>query len=356
MASERMLMPNWARVAATVLSDKQIAASQAMPTAPSAPASGLAYGALPRQKGVDGDETVGGTVSRKGKFGFTCESCGWVPKKGDQSDWVTTKEFVGDVKSKMFAAHWPERCKKCKSRMKRWTCAARKYDQLEILRTLEGRHCLRFVTFTKEEWNVKINYRKAGNCHKCCSLKCECSPKSKKSNNCSSKDISGLWNVKVPIGEIGLEALGPSPLTLWDEAEKLKKIATRQFRNWRNRNKYWISREAKGQAYYECTMKPVWNGWGWDEVQLHFHIHTVVCSKRIENKDIQVDLDTLEQIPMSTTIQREWGGIVDVRACKTWKHKDGAVKTSKRFVMNYLVDYINKSPHWQSVPFGDWSS
>jgi hypothetical protein len=24
--------------------------------------------------------------------------------------------------------------------------------------------------------------------------------------------------------------------------------------------------------------------------------------------------------------------------------------------MNYLVDYINKSPHWQSVPFGDWSN
>ena len=308
-------MPKWARVAATVLSDKQIAASQAIPSEPSALASLPSIGALPRQNSVDGDETVGGTVSRKGKFGFTCESCGWVPKKGDDPDWVTTKEFVGDVKSKMFAAHWPERCKTCKSRMKRWTCAARKYDQLEILRTLEGRHCLRFLTLTREEWNVKV-----------------------------------------PIGKIGLEALGPSPLTLWGEAEKLKKMATRQFRNWRNRNKYWKSREAKGQAYYEITMKPVWKGWGWDEVQLHFHIHTVVCSKRIENKDIQVNLDTLEQIPMSTTIQREWGGIVDVRACKTWKHKDGAVKTSKRFVMNYLVDYINKSPHWQSVPFGDWSN
>ncbi|AXH78778.1 MAG: hypothetical protein [Circular genetic element sp.] len=320
MASERMLLPKWAKVAATVLSDKQIAASQAIPSEPSALASLPSIGALPRQNSVDGDETVDGTVSRKGKFGFTCESCGWVPKKGGDPDWVTTKEFVGDVKSKMFAAHWPERCKKCKSRMKRWTCAARKYDQLEILRTLEGRHCLRFLTLTKESWNVKV-----------------------------------------PVGQVitnGEEVASPlsTPPTLWGEAEKLKKTAVRQFRNWRTRNKYWISREAKGQAYYECTMKPVWNGWGWDEVQLHFHIHTVVCSKRIENKDIQIDLDTLNEIPMSTTIQREWGGIVDVRACKTWKHKDGAVKTSKRFVMNYLVDYINKSPHWQSVPFGDWSN
>jgi hypothetical protein len=148
----------------------------------------------------------------------------------------------------------------------------------------------------------------------------------------------------------------PSTSDPWEHAEVMKKQATRQFRNWRTRNKYWISREAKGQAYYECTMKPVWNGWGWDEIQLHFHIHTVVCSKRIENKDIQINIDTLEEIPMSTTIQREWGGIVDVRACKTWKHKDGAVKTSKRFVMNYLVDYINKSPHWQSTKFGDWSN
>ncbi len=320
MTSERMLMPNWARTAARVLSDANMASTtKSNGTSAKADAQPMVIQGDPSFSSTtiteDVGETVGGTVSRKGKFGFTCESCGWVPKKGDDPDWVTTKEFVGDVKSKMFAAHWPERCKKCKSRMKRWTCAARKYDQLEILRTLEGRHCLRFMTLTREEWNVKV-----------------------------------------PIGEIGLEALGPSPLTLWGEAEKLKKMATRQFRNWRSRNKYWISREAKGQAYYECTMKPVWKGWGWDEVQLHFHIHTVVCSKRIENKDIQIDLDTLDEIPMSTTIQREWGGIVDVRACKTWKHKDGAVKTSKRFVMNYLVDYINKSPHWQSVPFGDWSS
>ncbi len=317
MHSERMTMPKWAKSAATVLSDKQLLFKQnegghAYSHPPSNP-PGLSDRNLQRDSSiakslggaVSTSETVGGTVSRKGKFGFTCESCSWVPAKGGLEDWVKTRT------GRYLGLHFPERCKKCKSRMKRWTCAARNYDKLELLRQLEGRHCLRFVTLTREEWNVKV------------------SP----DNDCNN--VSG---------------------TLWGEAEILKKKAVKQFRNWRTRNKYWQSREAKGQCYYEVTMKPVWNGWGFDEVQLHFHIHMVVCSKRIENKDIQIDLDTLEPIPMSTTIQREWGRIVDVRKCRTWKHKDGEVKTSKRFVMNYLVDYINKSPHWQSTKFGDWSN
>ncbi len=305
MVSERMLMPPWAREAARKLSDQQLSLSQEpKPTVVISPHRSAPL-LFPDDESKEDGELVAGTVSRKGKFGFTCESCSWVPMKGDPVDWVQgMKSYTG--------LHFPDRCKKCRSRMKRWTCAARNYDKLELLRQLEGRHCLRFVTFTKDNWNVKV--------------------------------------------PVGAAAKTRPPLTLWGEAELIKKKAVKQFRNWRTRNKYWISREAKGQAYYECTMKPVWKGWGWDEVQLHFHIHMVVCSKRIENSDIQVDMDTLEHIPMSTTIQREWGGIVDVRKCKTWKHKDGETKTSKRFVMNYLVDYINKSPHWQSTKFGDWSS
>jgi hypothetical protein len=194
MTSERMLMPNWAKYAATVLSDEQIALEQ-IKDGPRTPAH-----AKPILDDRKMGETVGGTVSRKGKFGFTCESCGWVPKKGDDPDWVTTKEFVGDVKSKMFAAHWPERCKKCKSRMKRWTCAARKYDQLEILRTLEGRHCLRFMTLTRETWNVNVR---------------------------------------------------PEDGDLWEMANVIKKKAVRQFKNWRDRNKYWKSREAKRWCYQD---------------------------------------------------------------------------------------------------------
>ncbi len=301
MVSERMLMPKWAKTAATRLSDEAIAFNHLENRPCGSIESSGTFSNI-----EDEGESVAGTVSRKGKFGFTCESCSWIPAKGGIEDWIDTGKggYVG--------LHFPDRCPKCKSRMKRWTCAARNYDKLELLRQLEGRHCLRFVTFTKDSWNVKVDLH---------------------ATSCQA-----------------------TPQTLWAVAEEIKKKAVKQFRNWRTRNKYWISREAKGQAYYECTMKPVWNGWGWDEVQLHFHIHTVVCSKRLENKDIQHDLDTLEPIPMSTTMQREWGGVVDVRACKTWKHKDGERKTSKRFVMNYLVDYINKSPHWQSTKFGDWSS
>ncbi len=304
MASERMLMPNWARSAARVLSDQQLATLSPGQGPDDSTLTSVREAPSPLivETIEDGGETVGGTVSRKGKFGFVCPSCFFVPEKSAKPDWVSFKShYAGKA---CVGLHFPHRCKKCASRMKRWTTAARNYDRLELLRQLEGRHCLRFVTFTRESWNETV---------------------------CSNTD-------------------------LWAKAEEMKKSATRTFRNWRTRNKYWKSREAKGQCFYEITMKPNWKGWGWDDIQLHFHIHAVVCSKRLENKDIQIDLETFEQIPMSTTMQREWGGIVDVRACKTWKHKDGEMKTSKRFVMNYLVDYINKSPHWQSSKFGDWSN
>ncbi len=322
MVSERMLMPPWAREAARKLSDRQLSLSQEpKPTVVISPHRSAPLLFPDDESKEDGSELVAGTVSRKGKFGFTCESCSWVPMKGDPVDWVQgMKSYTG--------LHFPDRCKKCRSRMKRWTCAARNYDKLELLRQLEGRHCLRFVTFTREEWNVTLTLEQDTTCKSDCTHNaCKCDH-----SDCTSASY------------------------LWEEAEKLKRSGVKKFNNWRNRNKYWKSREAKGQAYYEVTMKPVWKGWGWDAVQLHFHIHTVVCSKRLENKDIQIDLDTLEPIPLSTTMQREWGGVVDVRACKTWKHKDGEMKTSKRFVMNYLVDYINKSPHWQSTKFGDWSN
>ncbi len=193
MVSERMLMPQWAKAAATRLSDEELAFSQII--SPAIDWGGQGADSLCHQDdekrtvSVNGritrkrpsgaiassgafsiekeGESVAGTVSRKGKFGFTCISCNWVPAKGGLEDWQATGKggYVG--------LHFPERCRKCRSRMKRWTCAARNYDKLELLRQLEGRHCLRFVTFTKDSWNKKV-----------------------------------------PIGEIGLEALGPSPLTL----------------------------------------------------------------------------------------------------------------------------------------------
>ena len=73
-------------------------------------------------------ETVGGTVSRKEKFGFTCESCLWVPAKGGIADWVP------GMFGSYHGLHFPERCKRCKARIKRYTCAERNYDRLELLR------------------------------------------------------------------------------------------------------------------------------------------------------------------------------------------------------------------------------
>ncbi len=338
MTSERMLMPNWARSAARVLSDQQLATLSPGQGPDDSTLTSVREAPSPRSVELieDGGETVGGTVSRKGKFGFVCESCFFVPEKSAKPDWVSFKShYAGKA---CVGLHFPHRCKKCASRMKRWTTAARNYDRLELLRLQEGRKCLRFVTFTRDEWNIilPLDHKQ----HNDQEHVAKYNPSNYQTSSNNQHNTSTSSNNSY----------------LWNEAEKLKKIATRQFRNWRMRNKYWTSREAKGQAYYECTMKPIWKGYGWDEIQLHFHIHMVVCSKRIENKDIQTDLNTLKPIPMSTTIQREWGGIVDVRKCRTWKHKDGEMKTSKRFVMNYLVDYINKSPHWQSSKFGDWSS
>ncbi len=296
--TEETVLPPWVRSARQRLAS--LPKTEAPPDSAAQPAG--------QKKSEDRGESVGGTVSRKGKklrpdgkpyaeFGYTCEKC---PNLG----WRSVAENKGDFSfTGPNHKYFPIRCKSCKSKMRRYTCASRNYKKLDLLRQIEGRPNLKFVTFTHTDWNMKIPF------------------------------------------EMGWVA--------WNVAEQIKKKATKKFNNWRNRNKYWISREAKGMCYYECTMK---TEWPYDEIQLHFHIHTVVCSKRIENKDIQTNLDTLEPIPMSTTIQRNWGGIVDVRKCKTWKHKDGEVKTSRRFVMNYLLDYINKAAHWQSTKFGDWSN
>ncbi len=194
------------------------------------------------------------------------------------------------------------RCTRCRKKSGKWTRGTKAYWKLDLLRQEEGRPNLKMVTFSHEDWNVKIPAEMA-------------------------------WVSQ-------------------SVADQLKTKGLKKFRNWRTRNKYWLSREAKGQGYPEWTLKPVWNGWGFDEVQIHFHIHAVVCSKKIENQDIQVDLSTLKNIPMSTTIQRNWGGIVDVRECKTWQHSDGTKRTSKKFVMGYLVNYINKLEGWRSFKFG----
>ncbi len=311
MVSERMLLPPWARSAARVLADKQMESVQRETSFHTV----VGPGDQPAEKSEDGRETVGGTVSRKGKFGYVCDNCPhkgskanaglmWKPMKISRKGWLLQGSIMnGGTSPKLNFKHFPVRCRQCRSKMRRWTNASNGYKQLDLLRQIEGRPNLKFVTMTRKEWSIRIPFDQG--------------------------------------------------FRLWEIADELKKRAYRQARNWRSRNTYWRSREAKGMIYPECKVTPIWP---FDEIKLHFHMHMIVCSKRIENQDIQIDLDTLEPIPMSTTIQREWAGIVDTRKCRTWKHKDGEIKTSRRFVMNYLLDYINKAAHWQSSKFGDWSS
>lgn len=306
-----MLLPPWARVAARVLAD--VGQGQNSHGEPS-----ITVASMVPENSDDGGETVAGTISRKEKLRFWDPWC--IAYHEKRNEWLASKKCPAwrcpkyhrqimehrykyrGYRCPKCCIHNKRRCNKCRGKAKRWTRATKTYWKLDLLRQEEGRENLKFITFSHEEWNVMI-------------------------------PASMSWVAK-------------------DVANQIKVKGMRKFKNWRFRNKYWLSREAKGQLYPEWTLKPVWNGWGFDEVQIHFHIHGVVVSKKIENSDIQVDMKTLRKIPMSTTIQREWGGIVDVRKCKTWNHSDGTKRTSKRFVMGYLVNYINKLEGWNSVKFG----
>ena len=158
MVSERMLLPDWAKSAATVLSEHQKAFELAEKGRPQC------SGAFSESE--DGGESVAGTVSRKERFfksppwrcpkyhallmkkrmkkstwGFTCEKCQWIPHGRDD-----LPDYVQGMYGKSHALHMPHRCPSCKSRMKRWTCAARKYDHLELLRINDDRDNLKFLT------------------------------------------------------------------------------------------------------------------------------------------------------------------------------------------------------------------
>lgn len=320
MVSERMLMPPWAREAARKLSDGQLSLSQEpKPTVVISPHRSAPL--LFPDDGSKEDGPVACSISRKGEIfdslGRRMTSKYWKKtiEEKECPKWRCPKYHKHLTFQRIaWKGYWcprcdnvkRNRCKDCRSKSDKWKRGVRAYWKLDLLRQEENRPNLKMVTFSHEDWNSIIPAEAAW----------------------FSKSI----------------------------ADQIKKKGVNKFRKWRQRNKYWISREAKGQLYPEYTLKPVWKGWGFDEVQIHFHIHGVVASKKIENQDIQHDLETLQPIPMSTTIQRNWGGIVDVRECKTWEHSDGTKRTSKRFVMNYLVNYINKMKGWSSIKMGDWSN
>lgn len=243
-------------------------------------------------------------------FGNTCPKCSWKGcgiarahvlghmEESPMTSWATLEK-----------AAFPRRCKHCRSRAKKWTNALKTFVRLDLLRQERDLNYLRFVTWTHPKWTTIVNVDR-----------------------------------------------------FHQERELLKKKAYKQFRNWRSRNKWWISREAIGQAYPECVVTPIWSGFGFDQVQLHFHIHTVLVSEYLDNRPVAVAKwkEDGEEIDLEDSrFQEEWGGIVDVRAVKDYQVKyvvkgEERRGCGKRACMRYLIDYINKQKNWQSSKIGEW--
>lgn len=252
-------------------------------------------------------ETVAGTVSRKGsRWGWTCDECGWIwyPPEDTLEHTICGDSNVYD-KDELIADGWMKfpnkRCKTCRSSMKRWQTARRVFVELDLLRMNEEIKYLRFVTLTKREWNMITTEPEV-------------------------------------------------------DKKKLKTKATRQFRNWRDRNEWWKSRNAMGQFWPECVETPQKDG----SIKLHFHFHMVLVSEYLDNKvktwnhqGAQYSIDGMSKF------QREWGGIVDVRAVKDYQVKyqvKGEIRKGcgRKACMKYLSKYISKAKGWRSQPIGKW--
>ncbi len=252
-------------------------------------------------------ETVAGTVSRKGRrWGWTCDECGWIwyPPEDTREHTICGNSNVYD-KDELIADGWKKfpnkRCKTCRSSMKRWQTARRVFVELDELRMNEEVEYLRFVTLTRKDWTVIIE----------------------------SFDSARALN---------------------EYKNKHKTKCVRSYRNWRDRNDWWKTREVNGQWWPECVVTPMENG----KVKLHFHMHMVVVSKYLDNR---VRKGT--QYPDDSRFQREWGGIIDVRAVKNYKVKyrvKGEIREGcgRKACMRYLSKYISKAKGWRSQPIGDW--
>lgn len=260
----------------------------------------------------DKTESFAGPVSSKGKikhgFGFVCDNC---TQKGVPLYLKILKQEVPDTSfasvPTMIDRCLPKRCKKCKSAKARWVRAKKVFIKLDELRMNEEIKYLRFLTLTRKEWNT--------------------------------------WYPFAP----GI------PLT--DLKKEIKKKAMKKFRNWRSRNKWWLSRNAMGQGYPEITIKGqgyIVDGSLVMGYRLHFHIHMILVSKFIDNQVIKKPVGNGD-----SKLFREWGGIADVAAVKDHKvpyQVNGETKygCGRKAVMRYLTKYITKSEGYNSFKIGKW--
>lgn len=272
-------------------------------------------------------ETVIGTVSSKGgkkkRFGFfnpkCCSSC--FTKKGMINEYTLPQEEWHHERHALLQDGYKEypaqRCKPHISEMRKWQRALDIFVKLDEQRMNAEMEHLRFVTKTRKEWNLLV----------------------------PMDDLDKLQEIQ----------------------NKHKQTCLRSARNWRNRNRWWINREAIGQYWPECTHNAEWNGLEFVGIRLHFHVHAILVSKYLDNRPIRdccerpcnCPVEMKGEVVDDSKFYQEWGGIVNVRSVKDYKVKytvKGIDKygCGKKACMQYLTKYITKAADWKSGKIGKW--
>ena len=263
------------------------------------------------------NKTPAGPVTskvEKRRWGFTCENCEWAYIKDEH---MTLGIGVGYAHEDLIAEGYErfihKRCKKHRAASKRWKRAGKTFVQLDELRLNEGIEHLRFVTKTHPKWTKLVPFEQCG-------------------------DLASIMDAH-------------------------KSECLRMWRNWRYQNKWWISRNALGRYWPECVQTIVWDKWTPAGMQLHFHTHSIIVSKYLDNKpklDYGVKVPDGEAVfQEDSRFHKEWGGIVDVRSVKDYQHEyvvKGETRKGcgRRACMNYLTKYITKANHWKSCKIGKW--
>lgn len=256
-----------------------------------------------------------GTVSSKErKFRNVCYDCKTHGHKWMQDIVLRNApntSFLSD--SSIAQRAFPKRCKKCRSRHKRWSNALKVFVKLDELRMNEEIEYLRFVTKTRKDWVIWIPW---------------------------FLDLPGHMNaLKI----------------------KCNKIA----RTWRERNTWWNSKNPLGQVWPECKVTGVGkiiDGRLVMGYQLQFHQHMILVSEFLDNQPVTMGDGILGKkvVIDDSEFYKEWGGIVDVRAVKDWKNNWYIVKgearrgCGKKMCVNYLSKYITKAKGWNSQKIGKW--
>ncbi len=271
-------------------------------------------------------ETITGTVSSKeeeyrrwGFFNPKCCQCAYIKdghmtQLSPQAEWHHNRMTLLEEDYKEYPR---KRCSKHRSQLRKWQHAKRVFVRLDEQRMNMGEDHLRFVTLTRESWNILI-----------------------------------------PMDELDqLEII----------QEKHKQYCTRSFRNFRDRNDWWKSKEALGQLWPECKHNAEWNGVEFVGIRLHFHVHCIIVSKHLCNRPVRscceracyCPKDMQGEVIDNSRFFKEWGGIVDVRSVKDYQvkyqHKGETRKgCGRKACMRYLSKYITKAENWKSVKIGKW--